>query len=224
MSHFLRICNQSLQKVLIRAQKMLLKYSIWVSKNAKVLKKCTKKKLLAKPWRKYALFSLLLMFIKLVLLITFLVHFLTTFSSDRNQHSIFSDLKKNCFMSSFWKPWSQTRKKRLKKSKNVFSKCILDFNIAPVKGSLVFISEQSQICCTLLYSVQWQKTGNLEGIYEFKYSMGNEILVMTLLQCTSLIWLTSSPFTPFGVTWKILLSMNQWPNKAASFTWENSRS
>ncbi len=55
---------------------------IWVSKNAEfhtdfesvenVLKKCTKKKLLAKTWRKYALFSLLLMFVKLDLLITFL--------------------------------------------------------------------------------------------------------------------------------------------------------
>jgi hypothetical protein len=39
------------------------------------------KKLLEKTWRKYALFLLLLMFVKLVLLIT-LVHFLTTFSTD----------------------------------------------------------------------------------------------------------------------------------------------
>ncbi len=35
----------------------------------------------------------------------------------------------------FFKLWSQTRKKRLKKSKNVFSKCVLDFNFAPIKGS-----------------------------------------------------------------------------------------
>jgi hypothetical protein len=52
LSRFLRICNQSVQKVLI------FKNSIWVSKNAgfhadfesveKVLKKCTQKKLLAK--------------------------------------------------------------------------------------------------------------------------------------------------------------------------------
>ncbi len=37
----------------------------------KVLNKCTQKKLLAKTWRKYALFSLLIMFVKLVLLVTF---------------------------------------------------------------------------------------------------------------------------------------------------------
>jgi hypothetical protein len=49
----MRICNQSLEKVLIRAKKILFKNSIWLSKNAdfpadfesveKVLKKCTKK-------------------------------------------------------------------------------------------------------------------------------------------------------------------------------------
>jgi hypothetical protein len=39
----------------------------------------------------------------------------------------------------FWKHWSQTRKKRLKKSKNIFSKCVLDFNFAPIKGSVFFI-------------------------------------------------------------------------------------
>ncbi len=82
LSRFFRICNQSVQKVLKRAtKKFSLKNSIWVSKNAefhtdfesvgKVLKKCTKKKLLAKTWRKYALFSLLLMFVELVLLVTF---------------------------------------------------------------------------------------------------------------------------------------------------------
>jgi hypothetical protein len=58
LSRFLRICNQSVQKVLKRAKtNFLLQNSIWVS-NAefhadfksvkKVLKKCTQKKLLAK--------------------------------------------------------------------------------------------------------------------------------------------------------------------------------
>ncbi len=42
-------------------------------------------------------------------------------------------------ISPFLKLWSQTRKKRLKKSKNVFSKCVLDFNFAPIKGSVFFI-------------------------------------------------------------------------------------
>jgi hypothetical protein len=41
------------------------------------------KKVISKTFRKYALFSLLLMFVKLVLLINFfLVHFLTTLSTD----------------------------------------------------------------------------------------------------------------------------------------------
>jgi hypothetical protein len=73
--------------MLIRAKKFVFKNSIWVQKNAefhadfesveKSLKKCTRKKFFAKTHRKYALFSLLLMFVKLVLLITFLLHFLT---------------------------------------------------------------------------------------------------------------------------------------------------
>ena len=58
LSCFLPICNQSLQKVLVRAKKYLLKNSIWVSKNAefhadfesveKVLKKCTQKNVISK--------------------------------------------------------------------------------------------------------------------------------------------------------------------------------
>ncbi len=39
----------------------------------------------------------------------------------------------------FFKLCSQTRKKRLKKSKKVFSKCVLDFNFAPITGSVFFI-------------------------------------------------------------------------------------
>ncbi len=49
-----------------------------------VLKKCTKK-YAAKIWQKYALFPLLLMFVKLALLITFLVHLV--------QKKISTDLK-----------------------------------------------------------------------------------------------------------------------------------
>ncbi len=99
LSCFLRICNQSLQKVLVRAkQDFSLKNSIWVSKNAefhadfesikKVLKKCTIK-LLAKMWRKKALFHFLLMFVKLFLLITFFwCIFLQLFQRIRNQREI----------------------------------------------------------------------------------------------------------------------------------------
>jgi hypothetical protein len=131
-----------------------------VSKNAdfhadfesveKVLKKCFKKKLLAKTWRKNAIFSLLLMFVKLVLLITFFgCIFSQLFQRIRSQREILRFLtpfliffQKIFFLghiSIFFKLWSQTRKKRLKKSKNVFSKCVLDFNFATIKGSVFFI-------------------------------------------------------------------------------------
>ncbi len=49
------------------------------------LKKCLKmcqKKLLAKTSRKYALFTLVRMFVKLVLLMTFVLHFLKTFLTN----------------------------------------------------------------------------------------------------------------------------------------------
>jgi hypothetical protein len=82
LSRFLRIYNQSLKKVLLRAKKkFFLKNSIWVSKNAefyadfesveKDLKKFPKK-VISKNVTEICTFSLLLMFIKLVLLITFL--------------------------------------------------------------------------------------------------------------------------------------------------------
>ncbi len=51
----------------------------------------------------------------------------------------------------FVKLWSQTRKKRLKESKNLFSKCVLDFNFAPIKGCVLYFLKKSQIRCTLLY-------------------------------------------------------------------------
>ncbi len=66
----------------------------------------------------------------------FLVHFFKTFStySKSAWNSAFFDpffdfFKKNFFLghiSTFFKLWSQTRKKRLKKSKNVFCKCVLE--------------------------------------------------------------------------------------------------
>ncbi len=136
-----------------------MKKSKKVSKNAnfhadfesveKVLKKCTKKKLLAKTWRKNALFSLLLMFVKLVLLIIFFYVFFHYFFNGFEisvkfcffRH-LFGFFSKKFFLghiSTFFKLWSQTRKKRLKKSKNVFSKCVLDFNFAPNRGSVFFI-------------------------------------------------------------------------------------
>jgi hypothetical protein len=64
----------------------------------------------------------------------------------RNQREIlgfydtFFDKKKIVgHISTFFRLWSQMHKKRLKKSKNVFGKCVLDFNFAPIKGSVFFI-------------------------------------------------------------------------------------
>ncbi len=61
---------------------------------------------------------------------------------------------------------SQTRKKRLKKSKNVFCKCVLDFNFAPIKGSvfLIFFKKVKFVVpyCSLssaeMLSVEWSDT------------------------------------------------------------------
>ncbi len=37
-----------------------------------------------------------------------------------------------------------------KNQKSLFGKCVLDFNFAPIKGSVFFISKKSQIRCTLM--------------------------------------------------------------------------
>jgi hypothetical protein len=139
-----------------RKKLFFIKNSIWVSKNAefhakfesveKNLKKCTNQKLLAKMWRKYGLFHFFSCSSNLFCLELFLVHFYNFYI--RNQREILRFFKsffiffKFCFfshISNSWKLWSQTRKKRLNKSKKVFSKCVLDFNFAPIKGSVFFI-------------------------------------------------------------------------------------
>ncbi len=92
-------------------------------------------------WRKYSLFPLLLMFVKLVSLITFLWIFVKIF----NRFEI--SMKFCVFLYLFWffpknfffKLWSQTRKTRRQKSKNLLSKCVLEFNFAPIKGSVLLI-------------------------------------------------------------------------------------
>jgi hypothetical protein len=92
------MCNQSLQQVLIRAKKILLKNSKWLSKNAefhadfesveKVLKNAPKK-FICKNVTEICPFSLLLMFIKLVLLITsFWCIYSQLFQRIQNQREI----------------------------------------------------------------------------------------------------------------------------------------
>ncbi len=118
--------------------------------------------MISKNVTKKNLFHFLLMFVKLFLLITFFGAFLTTFSTDSISawnpafFDIFSDFlsKKDYLghMSTFCKLWSRTRKKRLKKSKNVFSKCVLDSILHPSKDLYSSISKKRQIRCTLMSS------------------------------------------------------------------------
>ncbi len=130
---------------------------MWVSKNAefhndfesveKVLKKCTIKKLLAKMWRKKALFSLFTHVYQTFFAYNFFWCIFYIFfngfeiSEKFCVFDIFFDLKKKKnlgHISTFCNLWSRMRKKRLKKSKNLFSKCVSDFNFAPIKGSVFF--------------------------------------------------------------------------------------
>jgi|688.fasta_scaffold1608879_1 hypothetical protein len=67
LSCFVRVCLQSLQKVLIWSKKFILKNAIWVSKNAKfeadfesvgkVANRIMRKKLSAKKWPKNGIFD-----------------------------------------------------------------------------------------------------------------------------------------------------------------------
>ncbi len=131
LSRFLRICNQSLQKVIKRAKKkFLFKKSICVSKNAeKVLKKCTIKKLLAKMWREKVLFSpfthVRQTFFGYNFFCAFFYNYFNGFEISVKFcvfWYLFWFFSKNICLGSFitfFKLWSRTRKKRLKKSKNV---------------------------------------------------------------------------------------------------------
>ncbi len=135
LSHFLRICGQSFKEVLIRAKKNFfskIQYGYQKMQNFSLisnpLKKVIKKKLLAKTWRKYTLFSLLLMFVKLVLLITFFGEFFNNFFNGFEISVKFCDFwhlfcyfqKKNFFRSYLYffqtlKPNAQKTAKKIKK-------------------------------------------------------------------------------------------------------------
>ncbi len=133
------------------------------------LEKMHQKKLLAKMSRKYALFLLLLMFVILVLLITFFCTFFNIFFNGFEisvKFCIFWHLFRffqiflfKGHISTFFKLWSQTRKKRLKKSKNVFCKCVLDFNFEPMEGSVFFIFKKKS---NLLYPTAQAQKAEME--------------------------------------------------------------
>ncbi len=126
----------------------------------------------------------------------FLVHFLQLFQRIRNQREIlrflisFSIKKKFLgHIGTFCKLWSQMHKKRLKISKNVFCKCVLDFNFAPITGSVFFIFKKSLIRCTLVVTLnsisspsqQWN-SGNLNIC---RYSQSHNCSVRATEQGTS---------------------------------------
>ncbi len=91
-------------------------------------------------------FWLLLMFVKLVLLLTFLCFLNKFFQRILNQHEVLCFWYLYCFffkniffcrVSTFLKLWSQTRKKRLKKSKKTYFVNVSQIsNFAPIKGSM----------------------------------------------------------------------------------------
>jgi hypothetical protein len=143
----MRICNQSLEKnankpkqIFLQKFNMGIKISSWFQIRWKIFLKNVQKKLLAKTWQKYTLFSLLLIFVKLVLLITFFgVFFYNFFNGFEISMKLCVFLYLLWFfpkyflghISNFFILWSQTRKKRHQKSKNVLSKCVLNLNFAP---------------------------------------------------------------------------------------------
>ncbi len=150
LSRFLHVCLESLQKVLIwpRTIFFLKKVSKYAEFHTdfksveKVLKEFTKK-VLTKMWRRYALFPLLLMFVKLVLLICnyFWYIFLNFFngleiSMKSCVFCTFFDLKKNVGHNSTLKPNTQKTAPKIRK---VLSKCVSYLNFAPIKGSVFLI-------------------------------------------------------------------------------------
>ncbi len=133
------MCNQSLKKVLIWPKNFFFFFFkpkkgqktqnfTLISKPLKKFWKMHQKKLLAKTWWKNALFSLLLMSVKLVLLITFFGAFYNNFFNG------FEISVKSAFLTPFWffffnflghistffKLWSQTVKKGSKNQETYF--------------------------------------------------------------------------------------------------------
>jgi hypothetical protein len=160
LSCFLRICSQSSKKVLIWPKKKFFwknrkrcqkrRISRWFRIRWKSFEKMYQNKVISKNvTEKCPFFTFIHVRQTCFAYNFFLVHFFTTFSTDSKSawNSAFLTpfaifFKKNIFLghiSTFFELWSQTRKKRLKKSKNVFCKCVLDFNFAPIKGSVFFI-------------------------------------------------------------------------------------
>ena len=158
MDRFLRICNQSFKKVLkwpkkdyLKNQKRCLKRKIsrWFRICWKSFDKMHQKKVISENVIEKCTFYAFTHVRQICFAYNFFwCIFLQLFQRIRNQREtlrfwhLFWFKKKKIFLGHIctsFKLWSQTRKKRLKKSKNVFCKCVLDFNFVPIKGSVIFI-------------------------------------------------------------------------------------
>ncbi len=109
--------------------------------------------------------------------------FLAIFSTDSKSasNSAFFDThiewmwKKNILghISTFCKLWSPTRTKRLKKTKNVFYKCFLEFNFASISGSGFFIFSKkvkivvpkSTVECTVVTKIRTYSVKRSKSLY-----------------------------------------------------------
>ncbi len=109
-----------------------------IKKRWKKFEKCTQKKLLAKTWRKYALFFTFTYVRQTCFACNFFLFiFLQLFQRIRNQHEILR------FFISFW-----IKKKKkfggviLALFANVFCKCVLDSILHPSQGLYSLFSEK----------------------------------------------------------------------------------
>ncbi len=137
--------------------------SHWLRIRWKSFEKMHHKKLLAKMWRKKSLFSLFTHVRQTFFAYNFfLCIFLQLFQRIRNHREILRFLisflifcKKKFFgviLALFANFEAERAKNGSKNLKKVFSKCVLDFNFAPLKGS-VFFNLKKKIRCTLVYIV-----------------------------------------------------------------------
>ncbi len=99
-----------------------------------------------------------------------LFNFFVTFFNFLNG---FENSMKFCVghINTFFILWSQTRKKRRQKSKNVWSKCVLDLNFAPIKGYvfLIFFKKVKNRCTLMDSGHPGLPLSHLRNIYLFTY-------------------------------------------------------
>ncbi len=142
-SRFLRICNQSSQKVLMRA-----KFFYFIEKFKMSIKKRRISSWFRIRWKSFEKMhqKKLCTFFAFTHVRQTFQYFFTNFSTDTKSawnsafFNIFFDKKKfGVILALFGNFEAKCAKNGKKKLKNLFSKCVLDFNFAPIKGSVFFI-------------------------------------------------------------------------------------